>query len=796
MWSDGRRRPLERIEESLRVVRQLILLLEMMPGVVVVKGSDTVFLENLDRYELEDISTKIEQYGSRQEIFRENNASLEEDLRKAQMGLHVARVAAEQLPAFEGSFHDLGFRCVAGVCKKSVQPRIWMAVHRVTRGNAYVNFVDVAEDHEDEDEPKSGCCGKRRRSKAPVTDPLVVCSVFCQDGDLVARVERTFQSFGVEEYPWAMTLKDAQQSIEGLQEQLSIHDLAISKFHSMVLNELEDLIKTPYEDSSSLVEEWHRFLRAMKAVYGTLNCFVLRKDVLRTTCFWPGYQAEAIQEQITKCNEAYGSSGVLLLQHDKLPRIPPTFFRTVEFTEAFQVFVDTYGVGHYLEANPAYLTCVTFPFLFGIMYGDIGHGMFILLVGILSCAFTSKLRQSPSLEGLNTARFMVLLMGFFSVFAGFMYNDYFSLGLDMFGTRYRSEEFGELPGQFRDSTTDAHMFLPCQKTCKDAACADCPTFPYPFGFDPIWKGAENELLYLNSFKMKFSIVIAFVQMTVGTILKGANAAFFRDWLTMIFEVIPQIVFFVSMIGYMTFLIVFKWFQDPFGFHDQICDGTELPDTPCDMPNIITMMLDMMMLKNTETPVYSSQNTVQKILLLLVVLMVPLMLIPKPLILRAQHNKEQKALPPVEDDVEMAVEEPKELPADEEEEEFDFGELMIHQMIETIEFVLGAVSNTASYLRLWALSLAHQQLALVFFDQTIGGVLGGDMNGYLVGVVLFFLFAGFGAATTGVLLMMDSLECFLHALRLQWVEFQSKFYKGDGVAFSPLLLTDAIKAAEE
>ena len=117
--------------------------------------------------------------------------------------------------------------------------------------------------------------------------------------------------------------------------------------------------------------------------------------------------------------------------------------------------------------------------------------------------------------------------------------------------------------------------------------------------------------------------------------------------------------------------------------------------------------------------------------------------------------------------------------------YQFVEIFIGQLIEVIEYVLGTVSNTASYLRLWALSLAHTALSHVFIEKTFIEYVQKDEINFVNSVIgVFIYFLVFLFATAFILIFMDAMECVLHTLRLHWVEFQNKFYKGDGYLFEP------------
>ena len=78
-------------------------------------------------------------------------------------------------------------------------------------------------------------------------------------------------------------------------------------------------------------------------------------------------------------------------------------------------------------------------------------------------------------------------------------------------------------------------------------------------------------------------------------------------------------------------------------------------------------------------------------------------------------------------------------------------------------------------------MAHAQLAQVFFNKTLlSSIKTGNIFPNFIYLTIGFIV--FALVTFGVLMCMDMLECFLHTLRLHWVEFQNKFFKADGKKF--------------
>ena len=458
----------------------------------------------------------------------------------------------------------------------------------------------------------------------------------------------------------------------------------------------------------------------------------------------------------------------------------PTYIPTNELTYAFQEIVNTYGIPRYREINPAIFNIVFFPFLFGVMFGDIGHGIIIFLFAMYLIYYNKSIiskNGTSLLKLLSKFRYFLLLLSINSIYCGFLYNEFMSVPLSLHDSCYERDPQDLSKGKKKDNCN------------------------FPFGMDPKWFVAENELAFFNSFKMKFSVIIGVIHMMLGVFLKGFNENYYKNIYGIIFEFIPQFMFMSILLGYMVVMIFIKW-------------STYYQDTS-KAPSIITHLINIVIKGGSveNMPLWGhqisgtgryQQENFHSVILAVLVILIPIMVLPKPfldyrnykkkkderIMREVRINNENNFENHIEDDAGSGGSLNKEIYSSqirikEYESEKSFMDFFINQGIYSIEFILGSISNTASYLRLWALSLAHAELSRVFFEKTLKqNISDGDFYfglGFISMFVGYFVLANM---TLFVLIGMDFMECFLHTLRLHWVEFQNKFYYADGYLFEP------------
>ncbi|XP_030773200.1 V-type proton ATPase 116 kDa subunit a isoform X4 [Rhinopithecus roxellana] len=471
---------------------------------------------------------------------------------------------------------------------------------------------------------------------------------------------------------------------------------------------------------------------------------------------------------------------------------------------SFQGIVDAYGVGRYQEVNPAPYTIITFPFLFAVMFGDVGHGLLMFLFALAMVLAENrpavKAAQNEIWQTFFRGRYLLLLMGLFSIYTGFIYNECFSRATSIFPSGWSVAAMANQSG-WSDAFLAQHATLTLDPNVTGVFLG-----PYPFGIDPVWSLAANHLSFLNSFKMKMSVILGVVHMAFGVVLGVFNHVHFGQKHRLLLETLPELTFLLGLFGYLVFLVIYKW----------LCVSAA---SAASAPSILIHFINMFLFSHSPTnrPLYPRQEVVQATLVVLALAMVPVLLLGTPLHLLRRHRPHLRRRPagrqvgpglrcrgllgrrghcPEEDKAGLldlpdasvngwsSDEEKAGGLDDEEEAELVPSEVLMHQAIHTIEFCLGCVSNTASYLRLWALSLAHAQLSEVLWAMVMSIGLGLSREVGVAAVVLVPIFAAFAVMTVVILLVMEGLSAFLHALRLHWVEFQNKFYSGTGYRLSP------------
>ena len=606
--------------------------------------------------------------------------------------------------------------------------------------------------------------------------------------NVLQKIRSAIEVFNIEAYYINNELK-IKQDLENINAEIISQKEILQNSQKALLDMIKpktDPVKIEGKYYKSLYSLYRTFCKREKYIYLNLNKCKDLGDYYVGDIWVPNIEYNNL---IKKLSELKKEQEDINLPVPKIPDNPEiknrTYFHPDDFIYPFQAIVNTYGIPRYQEANPGLFTIITFPFLFGIMFGDIGHGFLILLLSLYIEINCNTIKESNSiLKDLVKYRYILLLMGFFSFFCGIIYNDFMAIPLSVFQSCY-----------INDKNSD--------KAIKKEGCT------YPVGMDPKWYSSSNELTFMNSFKMKWSVIVGVIQMTLGIILRGLNNLFFGDYLGFFLEFIPQLIFMVLLFGYMIALIFIKWNTDYAG-------NTE------NAPSIITILMNLA-LKNGSVdgkPVWTTvedEEKANKIFFYISLLCIPIILLPKPIIQIIRNEKfknfcklninlgedENSELPYLNKDVLKKEDEIQPLLCEDDlqnseikfntEKKVYYKKLMnqkpgkeespsdifVHQIIETIEFVLGCISNTASYLRLWALSLAHSQLSKVFFEKSLLGL---AKNGNFILVIFgYFIFANI---TVSVLMGMDLLEAFLHTLRLHWVEFQNKFYYADGTEFCP------------
>ena len=189
-----------------------------------------------------------------------------------------------------------------------------------------------------------------------------------------------------------------------------------------LVTELDSLRARQQRLVSDLAPDLARLEQAVREEHAILEAqqhFPHTESAVLVTGWVPADQAGAVEEQLRRIT---GDRCVVRIkQPDDVPLDEiPILLRQPRWLRPFATLVTGYGLPGYRDVEPTLLVAITYMLMFGIMFGDVGHGGLLAVGGLLAMLFTRKEKQRD--YGL-----LVLMAGISSMAFGAVYGSYFGI---------------------------------------------------------------------------------------------------------------------------------------------------------------------------------------------------------------------------------------------------------------------------------------------------------------------------------------------------------------------------------
>ncbi len=244
-------------------------------------------------------------------------------------------------------------------------------------------------------------------SKKQALIVLIVLKKYEADVSRQLRIHR-FEEVNIPLRLIPYTLEEAKRKIEE-------NAATLEKDEKEIINQLREIAN---KEMGNLLR-YKRFLTIAKTV-DEANLNFLKTA---STYYLAGWvPAARVNEVVDIIEKTTGGACVVEVSEPDEEETPPTLVVNPKVTQPLEALTTTYGTPHYREIDPTSIVAVTFPFIFGFMFGDIGQGLILTLVGIFMGFKMKKLSD----KGRKLGRTLILC-GIMATLVGFMYGSMFGL---------------------------------------------------------------------------------------------------------------------------------------------------------------------------------------------------------------------------------------------------------------------------------------------------------------------------------------------------------------------------------